>query len=71
MKNIFSSPNGLTRILQVKLNQLDAKLDVISKNVLYITYKVDKISTYQKTLDSNEYYEEKQDGSTDNNPESA
>ncbi len=56
---------GLTKVLQVELSVLNEKLDLLNKNVLYITYKVDKISLYQKSIDSKEYY----DGSTNSNPE--
>ncbi len=65
LKNIFSSPPGLTKVLQVEFRQLNDKLDIINKNVLYITYKIDKVSLYQKTLDS-----DLEHGSSDNNPES-
>ncbi len=52
MKNYFSKSLGdLQKISQLDLSVLDEKLDTISKNVLYITYKVDKISKYQATLD--------------------
>ncbi len=64
MKNYFSkSPGDLQKISQLDFRVLNEKLDVISKNILYISYKVDKISLYQKTLDS-DY------GTSDNNPES-
>ncbi len=61
MKNIFSSPTGLTKVLQIKFIQLNEKLDTLNKNILYITYKVDKISKYQATLDASELYDTHQE----------
>ncbi len=60
LKNYFSSPReGLIKISQVELSQLNDKLDIINKNILYITYKVDKISVNQQMIDSKEYYDNK------------
>ncbi len=62
MKNYFSSPrDGLIKISQVKLSELNAKLDTISKNILYITYKVDKISKYQQDLSAADFYDTHQE----------
>ncbi len=68
LKNIFSSPReDLQKFSKFELKVL-AELKIINSNVLYLTYKIDKISAQQKTLDAKEFYEE--DGSPDNNPES-
>ncbi len=59
LKNIFSSPPKADLQKFSKLDLLDVineKLDMLNKNILYITYKVDKISKYQATQDSSEYY---------------
>ncbi len=64
-KNVFSSPReGLTKFSKFELKVL-AELEVINSNVLYLTYRIDKISAQQKTLDSKEYYDDY--GSSDNN----
>ncbi len=68
LKNVFSSPReGLTKFSKFELKVL-AELEVINSNVLYLTYRIDKISAQQKTLDSQEYYEDY--GTSDNNPDS-
>ncbi len=66
MKNIFSSPSGLTKVSQVELRLLSEKLDVIAKNILYITYKVDKISKFQATDEASEYYDYPKSDDPDN-----
>ncbi len=61
MKNIFSSPRHEDKDLQnfskFELKVL-AELEIINSNVLYLTYKIDKISAQQKTLDAQEFYQE-------------
>ncbi len=42
-----------------------SELEIINSNVLYLTYRIDKISAQQKTLDAKDYY-----GDTDNNSSS-
>ncbi len=66
MKNIFSSPSGLTKVSQVTLQNVMDELKVINSNVLYITYRIDKFNAQQQTLDAKEFY----DGTPDNNSES-
>ncbi len=68
LKNIFSSPReGLTNIFQVKLDDVMKELKVINSNVLYVTYRIDKLIAKQQTLDAKEFYD---DGPSDNNSES-
>ncbi len=64
LKNVFfksaSADSDLQKIIQVEFSKLNEKLDLLNKNILYITYKVDKISKFQATLDSQDYYEDKE-----------
>ncbi len=58
LKNIFSSPSGLTKSYSKFELKVLAELKIINSNVLYLTYKVDKISAQQKTLDAQEFYDD-------------
>ncbi len=71
LKNPFQVPRDLQKFSKFELKVL-AELKIINSNVLYLTYRVDKISAQQKTLDAKEFYsidpgEEHQDGPSDNN----
>ncbi len=58
MKNIFSSPRlaDLQKFSKFELKVL-AELKIINSNILYITYRVDKLIVQQKTLDAAEFYD--------------
>ncbi len=77
MKNIFSSPQkrtDLQNFSKLDYQKIIDELSVINSNVLYLTYKIDKISATQKTLDAKDYYDEKEveemDIASDNRPDS-
>ncbi len=56
-----------------KKNDSEITLDMLNKNILYLTYQMDnlfkkisKMSFKQETIDAGEYYQE-HDGTSDNN----
>ncbi len=61
LKNIFfkssSEDKDLQNFSKFELKAL-AELEIINSNVLYLTYKIDKISVQQKTLDAQEFYQD-------------
>ncbi len=66
LKNVFFKSSSEDKDLQKFSNEvLHSMLEVINSNVLYLTYRIDKISAQQKTLDAKEYY-----GNTDNRTDS-
>ncbi len=62
MKNIFSSPRhedkDLQKFSKLTLQDVMNELKVINSNILYVTYKLDKVSAQQRTLDAQEFYDE-------------
>ncbi len=75
LKNVFfKSRQGqdLQKFSKFELKVL-AELKIINSNVLYLTYRIDKISATQKTLDAKEFYDTSQEddhGTSDNNQQS-
>ncbi len=66
MNKLFSkSREDLPKINSI-LDEIQSSLKIINSNVLYLTYRIDKISAVQKTIDAKDFYD--QDGSSDNNP---
>ncbi len=63
MNKLFSkSREDLPKINSI-LDEIQSSLKIINSNVLYLTYRIDKISATQKTMDAKEFY----DGASDNN----
>ncbi len=77
LKNIFSSrrsDSDLQNFSKSNYQKIIDELTVINSNVLYLTYRIDKISATQKTLDADDYYSDKEveemDNASDNSPSS-
>ncbi len=64
MNKLFSKSReqDLPKIDSQLISILD-NLKIINSNVLYLTYRIDKISAVQKTIDAKDFY----DGTSDNN----